>query len=145
MSAIPPATRSRGNSSRTMPNASGKMAPPSPWIVRATIMTGSVVARAASSVPAASPASTTTSVRFLPNMSPIRPAMGVATDAARRYAVKTQATPDGVVLRSRCRIGSAGTTSDWSIAYAPPPKARTARIRPECFTAVAAAFSAFSI
>ena len=32
MSAIPPATRSRGNSSRTIPNASGKIAPPRPWI-----------------------------------------------------------------------------------------------------------------
>ena len=84
MSAIPPATRSRGNSSRMMPNASGKMAPPRPWIVRATIITGSVVATAASSVPAARPASTTTSVRFLPNMSPSRPAIGVATEAARR-------------------------------------------------------------
>ena len=55
MSAIPPATRSRGNSSRMIPNASGKIAPPSPWIVRAPIITGSVVASAASSVPAREP------------------------------------------------------------------------------------------
>ena len=100
MSAIPPATRSRGNSSRTIPNASGKIAPPSPWIARAPIITGSVVASAARSVPAPSPASTTTSVRFFPNMSPSRPAIGVATDAARRYAVKIQVTPVGVVWRS---------------------------------------------
>jgi len=53
-------------------------------IERAAIITGSVVASAASSVPAPRPASTTTSVLFLPNMSPRRPAMGVATDAARR-------------------------------------------------------------
>ena len=43
MSAIAPATRSRGNSSRMIPNASGKIAPPSPWIVRAMIITGSEV------------------------------------------------------------------------------------------------------
>ena len=71
------------------------MAPPTPWIVRATIRTGSVVARAASSVPPASPASTTRSVRFFPNMSPSRPAIGVATEAARRYVVKIHATPVG--------------------------------------------------
>ena len=41
MSAIAPATRSRGNSSRMIPNASGKIAPPSPWIVRAMIISGS--------------------------------------------------------------------------------------------------------
>ena len=33
-----PATRSRGNSSRTIPNASGKMPPPAPWITRPTII-----------------------------------------------------------------------------------------------------------
>ena len=32
---MPLATRSRGNSSRMMPNASGKIAPPRPWITRA--------------------------------------------------------------------------------------------------------------
>ena len=51
MSAIPPATRSRGNSSRMIPNARGKIAPPRPWITRAPISTGSVVASAATSVP----------------------------------------------------------------------------------------------
>ena len=81
---MPPATRSRGNSSRMMPNASGKIAPPSPWITRATIITGSVVASAARSVPPARQTSTTSSIRFLPNMSPSRPAIGVATDAASR-------------------------------------------------------------
>ena len=47
--AIANATRSRGNWSRTIPNASGKIAPPSPWIVLAVIITGSVVARPPSS------------------------------------------------------------------------------------------------
>ena len=35
------ATRSRGNSSRMMPMASGKMAPPAPWIARPAIITAS--------------------------------------------------------------------------------------------------------
>ena len=39
MPPIAPATRSRGNSSRMMPNASGKTAPPTPWSTRAAIMT----------------------------------------------------------------------------------------------------------
>ena len=67
-----------------MPNASGKMAPPRPWITRATIITGSVDASPASAVPPATKKSTTSSVRFLPNMSPTRPKIGVAIDAASK-------------------------------------------------------------
>ena len=63
-------------------------------------------------------------------MSPSRPAIGVATDAASRYVVKIQATPVGVVSRSCCSVGNAGTTRDWSIAYALPPTASTASTRP---------------
>ncbi len=113
---MPLATRSRGNSSRMIPNASGKIAPPRPWITRATIITGSVVANAASAVPPPTKTRTTSSVRFLPNMSPSRPAIGVATDAASRYVVKIHATPVGVVSRSFCNVGNAGTTRDWSPA-----------------------------
>ena len=83
-SAIAPATRSRGNSSRRIPNASGKTAPPSPWIVRAAIIGASELTSAASRLPSASPTSATTSTRFFPNMSPSRPAIGVTTDAASR-------------------------------------------------------------
>ena len=53
-------------------------------MVRAAINTGSVVASAAISEPPDSPASTTSSVRFFPNMSPRRPAIGVATEADSR-------------------------------------------------------------
>ena len=80
--------------------------------MRATIISGSEVTTAASSEPAARPASAMTSTRFLPNMSPSRPAIGVTTDAARRYEVKTHATPEVEVCRSRCSTGRAGTTSD---------------------------------
>ena len=55
INAIAPATRSRGNSSRMIPNASGKIAPPRPWIVRATIMTAIEPAIAPSRLPAARP------------------------------------------------------------------------------------------
>ncbi len=51
MPPIAPATRSRGNSSRMMPNASGKTAPPTPWITRATIMTPTSSSSAATSEP----------------------------------------------------------------------------------------------
>ena len=44
--------------------------------------------------------------------------------------MKIHVTPVGVVSRSFCSVGSAGTTSDCSIAYAPPPTASTARTRP---------------
>jgi hypothetical protein len=53
-------------------------------MARAAISNGSVVASAAISEPPASPAITTSSVRFLPNMSPRRPAIGVATEADSR-------------------------------------------------------------
>ena len=97
-----------------IPNASGKIAPPRPWIVRATIITASEPAIAPSRLPAARPSSASTSTRCFPNMSPSRPAIGVTTEAASRYEVKIQAAPEGVVSRSRCSTGSAGTTSDWS-------------------------------
>ena len=80
--------------------------------MRATIIKGREVTTAASNEPAASPERVTTSTRFLPYMSPSRPAIGVTTDAASRYAVKTHATPDVEVCRSCRSTGRAGTTSD---------------------------------
>ena len=81
---IAPATRSRGSSSRMMLNASGKIAPPPPWTMRATIITAIESVVAATTEPTASDASTATSTRFLPNMSPRRPRIGVATEADSR-------------------------------------------------------------
>ena len=46
MSAMPCGTRSSGNSSRMIANASGKTAPPAPWITRAMTITPIVVASA---------------------------------------------------------------------------------------------------
>jgi hypothetical protein len=82
--AIPRATRLRGNSSRMIPKASGKTAPPAPWMTRPAISTVIEVASAATSVPAPSTTSEATSVCSLPNMSPRRPMIGVRTEALRR-------------------------------------------------------------
>ena len=79
-----PATFSRGNSSRTIPIANGKIPPPAPWITRATIRRSSELATAASRVPAASSTSVYSSSRSLPYMSPSRPRIEVATDADSR-------------------------------------------------------------
>lgn len=80
-------------------------------MVRPTINNGSDEATAATNEPAARVESEMTNTRFLPNMSPSRPAIGVATAAASRNEVKTQATPDVEVCRSRWSTGSAGATS----------------------------------
>ena len=79
-----PATFSRGNSSRMIPNASGSTPPPTPWTTRATIITVRLVASAASRQPSASALSARTNIRFLPVMSPSRPRIGVKIDADSR-------------------------------------------------------------
>ena len=79
---MPCDTRSRGNSSRMIPKASGKMPPPDALHdapgdhhARATWPAREI------SVPTASATSTSTSTRSLPYMSPSRPRIGVATEA----------------------------------------------------------------
>ena len=130
MRPMPPATRSRGNSSRMIPKASGKMPPAAPWITRPTSITASVVESAETSVPAASSTSTIISRRSLPYMSPSRPMSGVAIDALRRYAVSTQLTEFSDVCSACWISGSAGATSDCSSAYEMPAIARSANVTP---------------
>ena len=79
-----PATRSRGNSSRTIPKASGKMPPPAPWITRPTIISPSELEIAETKVPTARMTSVSSSSRSLPYMSPSRPRIEVPTDADSR-------------------------------------------------------------
>ena len=83
-----------------IPNATGTMPPPSPWITRATIMTPIDGATAASSEPTASATSVATKTRFLPVMSPTRPRIGVMIDAESRYAVSTHVAAPCVVCSS---------------------------------------------
>ena len=79
-----PATFSRGNSSRTIPNASGKIPPPAPWITRAAIITGSDVDSPPRAVPPARTTSVQSRMRSLPYMSPRRPRIDVPTEADSR-------------------------------------------------------------
>ena len=107
-----PATRSGGNSSRAIENASGKMPPATPWITRATISIASECDTAASSVPTASTSSVHSSSRSLPYMSPSRPMIEVPTEADSRKPVSSQVTPVSVVCRSCWIVGSAGITAE---------------------------------
>src|SRR3984957_15523699 len=123
-----PATFSRGNSSRMIPNPSGSVPPPSPWIARATIITPRLGATAASTDPTARPASAATKTHFLPIMSPSRPRIGVMTEADSRYAVSTHVTALCEVCSSTCTVLSTGITSDCSSANAPMPIASTPNV-----------------
>ena len=125
---IDPATCSRGNSSRTIPNASGKIPPPAPWITRPTTISGSAVASADSAVPQPSTTSVAINSRSLPYMSPSRPMIEVATDADSRYPVSNQVTPSSDAPSACWIAGNAGITAEVSIAYASPPTASTVRI-----------------
>ena len=103
---------------------SGKMPPPSPWMTRPTTSGASVVATALTNVPIATAVSAITRTRFLPNMSPSRPRIGVATDALSRNAVRTQVTAVVEVPRSVWISRRAGATRDCDTARASPPSAR---------------------
>ncbi len=109
-SAMPVGTRSRGNSSRMIPNDSGKTPPPRPCSPRPTIISPSELDSAATTEPTANSASEIASRRSLPNMSPRRPKIGVAIEATSRYAVTIQAIPLADAPSSRWRSPSAGMT-----------------------------------
>ena len=84
---IPPIavdTRSGGNVSRMIPNASGKMPPPTPWMTRPSTSTPSDGASAHTALPAANASSTMVRTRPRPKRSPSLPTIGVATAAASR-------------------------------------------------------------
>ena len=129
MTPMAPATRSRGNSSRMIPNASGKMPPAAPWIVRPTSITASDVATAQMTVATQSAMRTATINRSFPYMSPSRPINGVAIDALSRYAVSTQLTEFTDVCNACWMSGSAGATSYCSSAYEIPASASSANVR----------------
>ena len=64
-----------------IPNATGTMPPPAPWITLATINTPMEGAMAASADPTVSATRVATKTCSLPIMSPIRPKIGVMIDA----------------------------------------------------------------
>ena len=123
-----PVTFSAGNSSRMIPNATGIIPPPIPWITRATIMTPIDDATAASSEPTASAISVATKTRSLPIMSPSRPRIGVMIDADSRYAVSTHVAAACVVCNWCCTVVSTGITSDCNSANAATPRDNTANV-----------------
>jgi hypothetical protein len=116
MTPTPDATFLAGNSSRMMPNANGSTPPPMPWTARPITRTTIECARPDTMQPRPRAPSVATSIRSLPTMSPIRPMIGVAMDADRRYAVTTQVTASCEVWTLCWIVGSAGMTSDWSSA-----------------------------
>ena len=128
MTPTAPATLARGNSSRMIPNDNGITAPPTPWMTRATIRTMIEWDRPARTDPAASAARVATSNRSFPAMSPMRPRIGVKTDADSRYAVSTHVTVFWEVWYSCWMVGSAGTTRVWRMVYAIAPITRTAKV-----------------
>ena len=114
------ATLSRGNSSRMIPNASGKIAPPAPWSTPADDHHRDRVASAATSVPPASTASAMTSMRSLPNMSPRRP-----SDRRQRPRRSAGSRSASTSRRSRTCAGRAGSP-------AAPARRATAAARTTC-------------
>ncbi len=123
------ATFSRGNSSRMMPIASGRIAPPAPCTERPTMYTGSEWPNAAIRLPRPKTTRAKRSMRSLPYMSPKRPTIGVVIEEAIRKAVSSQVTFAAVVCRSRWICGSAGTIIVCASVYASAPSARTKRVR----------------
>src|SRR3954469_18188204 len=107
----PPGTCSRGNVSRTTPNASGKTPPATPCSTRPAITTSIEFASALITAPALNTVSTAVSTRPLPNRSPSLPTIGVAIEALTRNPVSTHETVDGLASNSSASDGSAGTTS----------------------------------
>ena len=83
--AMPVGTFSRGNSSRMIPNESGKTPPPRPCSAAADDhRRRALLDSAHTTEPTANSASEIASSRSLPNMSPRRPKIGVAIEATSR-------------------------------------------------------------
>ena len=85
-------------------------------------------ASAATSEPTARAPSANTSIRSLPILSPIRPMIGVKTDADSRYAVSSQVTVRWSVSSAAWMVGRTGLTIDWSSEKAETPAHSTAKV-----------------
>jgi hypothetical protein len=127
---IPVGTRSGGNSSLMIPKESGKTAAASPCTARPAISIPIECDSAQMTEPNPNTTSEPTSIRSLPNMSPRRPTIGVATDAVSRKAVKTNDTPVVDVPSSFWIAGSAGATIVCCSAIESAAMSRTASVRP---------------
>jgi AcrR family transcriptional regulator len=121
-------TFSRGNTSRIVPMASGITAVETPCSARPAISTPSEPATAQSSDPATSSAMASTSIFFLPYMSPSRDSSGVATAPASSVAVNTHVTADTDVWNAPISRGSSGSTSVCMTDTTRPAMARAASV-----------------
>jgi hypothetical protein len=83
---------------------------------------------AASREPMARAPRATTSIRSLPTLSPMRPMIGVKTDAESRYAVSTQVTVAWSVPSPASMVGSTGLTIDCSRENDATPAHRTTKV-----------------
>src|SRR3954447_18569371 len=124
----PAPTFSRGNSSKTIANESGKTAPPNPWIARKTISDQMFHAKIAATHPTKKMSRLTSRNRSLPYWSPSFPSTGVAIADTSRNAVSSHVTHAVVVPKSACRLGSAGTIIVCCSEYASPASARNASV-----------------
>jgi hypothetical protein len=105
----PEPTLSRGNSSKTIANESGKTAPPKPWIARNAMSDQMFHAKMAAMQPIRKTTRLISRKRSLPYWSPSLPRIGVATAETSRNAVSSHVAQAVVVCKSFCRLGSAGT------------------------------------
>lgn len=126
MSAVEPASRSEGSTSRMMLMPSGTTAAARPWRARPAIIGMRESLSAQTTEPEISRTMLTRSMRRLPNMSPRRPTTGVATAAARRVAVTAHAVFDAEASRSFGSSGTIGMTRVCISETTMPAKARTA-------------------
>src|SRR5947209_3691502 len=127
-SPTPEPTFSRGNSSNTIANESGKTAPPNPWIARNAISDQMFHAKIAATQPIRNTIRLISRNRSLPYWSPSLPRIGVATAETSRNAVSSHVAQAVVVCRSFWRLGRAGTIIVCCNAYARPASARNAKV-----------------
>ena len=84
-------TRSRGNSSRMIPKASGKMAPPTPWSTRAAIISASELARPRQRADGERDEHDDERALLAEHVAEAAERSASPTEAVSRYAVKIQA------------------------------------------------------
>ena len=99
---------SGGNSSRMIPNASGKVAAPVPWSTRQATSQPRESPAAAPNEPRPKIVRHTTSSRFLPYMSPSLPSSGVSTEELNKKPVTSHVVSSCDVPNSWRKNGSAG-------------------------------------
>ncbi|CAM5661522.1 hypothetical protein STENM36S_01627 [Streptomyces tendae] len=126
ITAVAPASRSTGSSSRMMLMPSGITAADRPCRARPATIGTSASLSPQTAEPAISSTRLSSSIRRLPNMSPSRPTTGVATAEASSVAVTAQAASEADASRSFGSSGMIGITRVCISATTIPARASTA-------------------